>query len=61
MAGYRSTKFWAVERVDGGQWRVSVQGRDRDGAEQCRQFLRGDYRTAIQDAAEVAKSLGLQK
>lgn len=59
--GYRSTKNWAVERIEPHQWRVSVQGKDAAGKEQCRQFLRSDYRSAVSDAAAVARELGLCK
>ena len=57
--GYRSTKNWAVERIEPMQWRVSVQGKDAAGVEQCRQFLRSDYRSAVRDAAAEARRLGL--
>jgi len=60
MSNYRSTKTWAVQKIDGNQWRVSVQGKDATGTEQCRQFLRSDYRSAVRDAAAESKRLGLQ-
>lgn len=59
MIGYRSTKNWTVEKIDQNQWRVSVQGTDKDGAEQCRQFLASDYQAAVSSAARVARNLGL--
>lgn len=58
-AGHRVTKAWSVERIGQHQWRVSVQGIDAAGREQCRQFMRATYRRAVSDAAATAAALGL--
>lgn len=61
MSTGRTTKNWAVEQIGQHEWRVSVHGKDAAGKEQCRQFMRSDYRRAVSDAAAVARELGLCK
>lgn len=54
----KRTKNWVVERIDR-QWRVTVQGKDADGVEHCRQTMTGSYMAATYLAARITKQLKL--
>lgn len=54
----KRTKNWVVECIDR-QWRITVQGKDANGVEHCRQTMAGSYVAATCLAAQISKQLRL--